>query len=217
LCGNTPTYTPQERHFQPGKGLWAFPKMGMLFPILREAMAPCEELGASGHVVAGHDICNIQLLRNATMSQSSTPAIAAGIADVTFRLLGACQEKERRAAKKLGLAVSEFRVLRMFRGKSPLRVKDLLELLDEDTSRLSRILGSLEKSGYIVRSIQPDDRREINVTLTAKGSELTGKLERQYVRIHEEILKDIPVNVHKPLLHGLENLLVAIERWLREK
>lgn len=151
------------------------------------------------------------------MHRSSTPDIAVGIADVTFRLLGACHEKERRAAEKFGLSVPEFRVLRVFHRHTPLRVKDLLETLGENTSRLSRILGRLEKAGYLTRTIQPDDRREIIVTLTAKGTELTGKLERLYVRIHKEILKDIPASVHKPLLRGLENLLVAVERWLLDQ
>jgi len=154
---------------------------------------------------------------SAKMKRTPNGGVAASVADVTFRLLVACQEKERRAAGKVHLSVPEFRVLRVFRNSSSLRVKDLLQLLDEDTSRLSRVLASLEKSGFIVRSIQTDDRRGVRVTLTRKGTNLAGSLERLYVAMHEEILKDIPADLHKPLLDGLENLLVAIERWLLHK
>jgi len=145
------------------------------------------------------------------------PDLATGVADVTFQLLTACQEKERRAAGKVNLSVPEFRVLRVFRNRSSLRVRDLLELLNEDTSRLSRVLASLEKAGFIVREIQADDRRGITVRLTRKGAELAGSLNQQYVSMHGEILKEIPVDLHKPLLIGLQNLLAAIERWLLDK
>lgn len=144
------------------------------------------------------------------------PEVAAGVADVTFRLLVACQEKERRAAEKFHLSVPEFRVLRVFRTSSSLRVKDLLQLLDEDNSRLSRVLANLEESGFLIRSIQLDDRRGVMVNLTRKGSDLVGNLERRYVQMHEEILKDIPADLHQPLLGGLEKLLVAVERWLKD-
>jgi DNA-binding MarR family transcriptional regulator len=153
---------------------------------------------------------------SAKIKQLPNPEVAAGVADVTFRLLVACQEKERRAAEKFHLSVPEFRVLRVFRTSSSLRVKDLLQLLDEDNSRLSRVLANLEESGFLVRSIQPDDRRGVMVTLTRKGTDLVGNLEQRYVEMHEEILKDIPSDLHQPLLGGLEKLLVAVERWLKD-
>jgi DNA-binding MarR family transcriptional regulator len=143
-------------------------------------------------------------------------ALAVGVADTTFQLLVACQEKERRAASRFHLSVPEFRVIRGFRGHDEISIRDLLRILGEDNSRLSRVLRSLERKGFLTRSNRPEDRRNVIASLTGKGRTLSGALEDQYVQMHAEILQDIPAEIHQPLLTGLENLLRAIETWLKE-
>ncbi|MFA6541535.1 MAG: MarR family transcriptional regulator [Bacteroidota bacterium] len=141
---------------------------------------------------------------------------AAEIAEVTFKLLASCQKKEGRLAKALHITVSEFRCLRVFRGERQLSIKILIERIELSGSRLTRILDSLEKSGYLVRSIDPDDRRSISVHLSKKGIELSAVLEKNYIKMHEEILDGIPAAMHGPLVNGLQNMLTALDRWLTE-
>ena len=45
---------------------------------------------------------------------------------------------------------------------------------------------------------------------------LTTKLEKAYIDIHEEILLDIDTSQHEPLIVAMENLLRAIEKWLKK-
>ena len=139
---------------------------------------------------------------------------ARAIADVTFKLLASCQEKEERIAENLSVTVSEFRCLRIFRGDRQLSIKTLIERLDLSGSRLTRILDTLEKKGYLIRSIDPNDRRSISVRLTKKGVELSSVLEKHYIEIHEEILRGIPTSMHEALISGLENLLKSLDEWL---
>lgn len=47
----------------------------------------------------------------------------------------------------------------------------LAAALRVSSGRISTVLGSLEKKGYVTRAIDPDDRRGIRVTLTAAGEE----------------------------------------------
>lgn len=151
------------------------------------------------------------------MSTNQTHIAAAEIAEVTFQLLASCQEKEERFAEQLKITVSEFRCLRAFRGEKHLPVKTLVERVKLSGSRLTRILNDLEENGFISRSIDVKDRRGITVVLSKKGLDLTKKLEERYLEIHEEILHGIPVEMHEPLISGLNNMLVSLESWLNGK
>lgn len=143
-------------------------------------------------------------------------SVAAEVADLTFKLLWNCQEKEERLAQQFGISVPEFRTLRVFRSDPQLHVKELIERVNLSGSRLSRILESLEEKGFLTRSIDPDDRRGIVVRLTKKGSTMSNNLEKRYVQIHEEILEGIPDEWHEPLIRGLNKMLLSLERWLKE-
>lgn len=146
-----------------------------------------------------------------------TKKTASDIAELTFQLLASCQEKEERFAEQLKIHVSEFRCLRAFRGERTLPVKVLVERINLSGSRLTRILGTLEKRGYLHREIDQKDRRGITVILSKKGIELSDKLEERYLQIHEEILAGIPKDVHAPLISGLQNMLASLQGWLKQK
>ncbi len=148
------------------------------------------------------------------MSHSQSKISAAEIAELTFQLLANCQEKEERLAGQLKIHVSEFRCIRAFRGDHSLPVKTLVDRINLSGSRLTRILGSLEKQGYVHRVIDEKDRRSITVNLSKKGIELSRKLEKRYIQIHEEILAGIPKEVHAPLISGLHNMLTSLKDWL---
>ncbi|KAB2921549.1 MAG: MarR family transcriptional regulator [Bacteroidetes bacterium] len=148
------------------------------------------------------------------MSIKQSNTAAAEVAELTFNLLAGCQEKEERFAAQLKITVSEFRCVRAFRGEKSLPVKTLVERVKLSGSRLTRILTTLEKNGYLQRSIDLHDRRSITVVLTKKGIDLSQRLEARYLQIHEEILSGIPREMHAPLIAGLRNMLGSLERWL---
>lgn len=51
----------------------------------------------------------------------------------------------------------------------PTSPKHIAEALNLSSARIAVLLGSLEKKGQVVRNMDPDDRRRINVTLTECG------------------------------------------------
>lgn len=51
----------------------------------------------------------------------------------------------------------------------PTNPKYLAETLNLSTARIAAVLGNLEKRGLISRTMDPDDRRRINVSLTESG------------------------------------------------
>jgi DNA-binding MarR family transcriptional regulator len=158
-----------------------------------------------------------QQLKNDIMANSHTNTSAAEVANLTFKLLASCQEKEERIARQFSLTVNEFRVLRAFRSSRSLQVKDLIDDIGLEASSFSKIAGGLEKKGVLVRSIEPLDRRGVRVSLTARGAALSRRLESRYVEIHEAMLKDIPVELHAALIRGLEQMFQSLDRWLHEE
>jgi DNA-binding MarR family transcriptional regulator len=139
---------------------------------------------------------------------------ASKLADLTFKLLANCQEKEARLAEKYGLTQSEFRCLRLFNKNDVLNNKMVAERMNLSPSRLTRIIDGLVAKQYIIRQIEPADRRNMKVELSKKGNVIVQKLNDAYVNIHKEILEDIDRTQHKPLISAMENLLVALQKWI---
>lgn len=141
---------------------------------------------------------------------------ASRVASLTLELVAGCQEEEERLASRFKASVPEIRTLRMFVHEQQLTVKALLGGMGISGSRLSRILESLEEQGYVTRSIDPEDRRSIDVCLTSKGSDLVRTLEEQYLQVHEKLLEDIPESLHGPLADGLERMVLSLRQSLKE-
>ncbi|NNG27975.1 MAG: MarR family transcriptional regulator [Ignavibacteriaceae bacterium] len=137
------------------------------------------------------------------------------LANLTFNLLANCQEKEVRLAEVHGLTQAEFRCLRLFGKDENLNNKQIAERMKLSPSRLTRIIDGLVKKEYINREIDPNDRRNMRVTLSKKGKLLVQQLNKAYVDIHNEILEDIEESQHEALITAMEHLLSALENWLK--
>ncbi len=146
----------------------------------------------------------------------NTDSTAERLANLTFSLLANCQEKEIRLAEVHGLTQAEFRCLRLFGTDENLNNKQIAERMKLSPSRLTRIIDGLVIKEYINREIDPNDRRNMRVTLSRKGKQLVRQLNRAYVDIHNEILEDIDVSQHEPLITAMDHLLTALEKWLRK-
>lgn len=136
------------------------------------------------------------------------------LANVTFNLLANCQEKEVRLAELHGLTQAEFRCLRLFGTDESLNNKQIAERMNLSPSRLTRIIDGLVKKEYILREINPNDRRNMIVELSKKGQALVTQLNKAYINIHSEILEDIDPDQHLPLITAMNQLLTALEKWL---
>jgi len=145
----------------------------------------------------------------------TTDSTAERLANLTFNLLANCQEKEVRLAEVHGLTQAEFRCLRLFGKDESLNNKQIAERMKLSPSRLTRIIDGLVKKEYINREIDPNDRRNMRVTLSKKGKLLVHQLNKAYVDIHNEILEDIEVSQHESLITAMEHLLSALENWLK--
>jgi DNA-binding MarR family transcriptional regulator len=72
----------------------------------------------------------------------------------------------------MGLTHPQYLVMLALWGRSPLAVKDLIDMLQLDGPTLSPMLKRLEAAGLVTRTRDPHDERQLRVGLTGKGRAL---------------------------------------------
>ena len=72
----------------------------------------------------------------------------------------------------MGLTHPQYLVMLALWGRSPLAVKELIEMLQLDGPTLSPMLKRLEAAGLVTRTRDPQDERQLRIDLTEKGRAL---------------------------------------------
>lgn len=147
-------------------------------------------------------------------AQNNINSTAEKLANLTFSLLANCQEKEIRLAEAHKLTQAEFRCLRLFGAEESVNNKQIAERMNLSPSRLTRIIDGLVQKEYVLREIDPGDRRNMRVFLSKRGMALVQQLNNAYLNIHREILQDIDEAQHRPLITAMTHLLSALEKWI---
>ena len=80
--------------------------------------------------------------------------------------------------KEFGLAVPQYNVLRILRGEAPdaVSIGFIKDRMLERNSDVSRIVDRLYKKKLVERKENESDRRQKDVQITKKGSDLLGKM-----------------------------------------
>src|SRR3984885_5327835 len=72
----------------------------------------------------------------------------------------------------MGLTHPQYLVMLALWGRSPLAVKELIEMLQLDGPTLSPLLKRLEAAGLVTRARDPQDERQLRIGLTEQGRAL---------------------------------------------
>jgi len=138
------------------------------------------------------------------------------LAELTLRFVNGCHEKEKRLAKESGLTSAEFRALRFFAIHDIRNNKDVSTLMVISQSRSTRILDGLCDKGYIEREIDVSDRRNMVLSLTAKGRRKVTEINQEYLMTHKNILQNFTLKESQHIIQGVNRLVDALEEWLWE-
>ncbi len=68
-----------------------------------------------------------------------------------------------------GISVSEWRVVAHLSQADSVSVREIHKRVDMDKPKVSRAASRLEAAGYITKTINPNDRRLVELSLTGKG------------------------------------------------
>jgi len=138
------------------------------------------------------------------------------LGNLIFEILPICKKKETELADEHGLFQAEFKCLRLFEVDGNMNNKEIAKRMRLSQSRLTRVMDGLVKKGYMKRKIDNSDRRNMKLSLSRKGKNLTNKLNDAFIEIHSEILQDIDISQHESLITNMEHLHSAVEKWLQK-
>lgn len=148
------------------------------------------------------------------MNRDELEVTARSLADLTFKLLASCHEKEERLAKAHNLTQAEFRCLKSMQEGETINNREIATRLRLSASRLTRIIDGLVQKGFVIREIDSMDRRNMRLFLSPKGVDFVKKMNDDYIQIHKEILENIEQNQHQQLIVAMTHLLSALEKWI---
>ena len=138
------------------------------------------------------------------------------LGNLIFEILPICKKKETELADEHGLFQAEFKCLRLFEVDGNMNNKDIAKRMRLSPGRLTRVMDGLVKKGYMKREIDNSDRRNMKLSLSRRGKNLTNKLNDAFIEIHSEILQDIDISQHESLITNMEHLHSAVEKWLQK-
>lgn len=94
--------------------------------------------------------------------------------------------------------------------------KELAKQMKLTPGRITHLLNSLEKKKLIDRTIDANDRRSIQVTLTPEAVDFINNVIKEYSNLHEEILKYLPNEKRVEILNNMKFFFVALKDWAEE-
>ena len=151
------------------------------------------------------------------MTKDKTRIRAEKLAQLTFLLARACEEKEQYFTKLYDLTNAEFRCMRFLNCDCFFSVKDLAKLMGLTSGRITQIITSLEKKSLIVREIDQSDRRNIKIRMTEMAIPFIKTVIDTHVELHEKVLSNIKEETHESVLYAMEELLKSLTTWSKQK
>ncbi len=112
-------------------------------------------------------------------------------------LMTRCGKMNTMLSTQCELQMNELKILHMISGKGTrcsgdgvnLNMQSIQERLQISKPAISYTLNTLEKKEYIVREIDPTDRRRISVHITQEGMSVTEVSMRQHTDMWDRILE----------------------------
>ncbi|WP_020529571.1 MarR family winged helix-turn-helix transcriptional regulator [Flexithrix dorotheae] len=109
--------------------------------------------------------------------------------------------------KQYNLSPQQFNILRILRGQypRPASINLLMERMLDRMSNASRLVEKLRQKGLVGRHVCKDDRRQVDVKITAKGLDLLKEIENSPEKI-EFCCSNLSVEELKQLSYLLDKL-----------
>jgi DNA-binding MarR family transcriptional regulator len=108
---------------------------------------------------------------------SNERAVAANVASEVAELMPAIARRVHfDMLHRLELPPAQLFLILQLYNQPPCRPADLARLLHVSAPTITGVVGRLERSGFLCRSTDLDDRRSVLISLTTKGSNLASKL-----------------------------------------
>jgi DNA-binding MarR family transcriptional regulator len=97
------------------------------------------------------------------------------------------------ALKPFGVSLQQFNVLRILRGQgsTPANLTTLDERMVSKMSNTTRLVDKLLIKGFVDRSVCAENRRKIEITITAKGLKVLGDMDIVMQKTEAELVEEL--------------------------
>jgi DNA-binding MarR family transcriptional regulator len=134
-------------------------------------------------------------------------ADAREIADAVERLANLWSVAAQEAAVRLSL--HQLRALRALEAAPELNLTGLAERLDIGLPTASRLCNRLEAAGMLERTLHPDNRREVQLTLTGQGRRVLKDVARRRSQALAGVLSAMAPAERSALVSGMKAVLAT--------
>ena len=110
----------------------------------------------------------------------------------------------------MDICLPEIFVLKELSSKEEPTMSELGRSISMDPSTLTRTVDKLVEKEFVVRKPDPEDRRVVRVTITAKGRKIINRFEVQRKKHIESILRQMTSQERKDLLNIFKTLHARI-------
>jgi DNA-binding MarR family transcriptional regulator len=118
--------------------------------------------------------------------------------------------------RKFDLTVAEASLISAMDPGKKLCSTALMERQDLSKGRISRIVESLHRKGYLVKNEHHADRRHNIIELTDRGRDVRKTISKEQSEQCHRVLALVPEDQRSTILPALEQLVMALERAKRE-
>lgn len=109
------------------------------------------------------------------------------------------------------LTVEEFILLNMIKAKTDQILQNIAIATGKNKSVVMRMIDSLERKGFAKRTVNPNDRRENFLSITADGEKVLAQYQEIERKLSAELLEGIPADKVSIFFEVVELLSAKLE------
>ncbi|MEG3765681.1 MarR family winged helix-turn-helix transcriptional regulator [Alteromonas sp. 14N.309.X.WAT.G.H12] len=134
---------------------------------------------------------------------------AEALYEAVNQLIRVHQFRDRESIYCHNVSVAQCYALETLVKRGPLRLKALAEEMCLDKSTTSRVVDALLRKGYALKTLDPQDQRAVQLSLTAEGHALYSTIRKSLIAEEASMIADISDDVVDAALELLGKLTVA--------
>jgi DNA-binding MarR family transcriptional regulator len=109
-----------------------------------------------------------------------------------------------------GITVAQCHALLEIGSHGGITLIDLASVLSLDTSTISRTIDNMARDGLVERKANPDDRRYIDISLTAAGRKVFDEINCTFNQFYTDVFQSIPTEKHRQVIESIHLLAEAL-------
>lgn len=114
------------------------------------------------------------------------------LSETVSRLTRGMMRLAREHARDVGLSLPQLFLLRGLREEGRIPVSRWVDIMGVSPSAATSLLDGLEEQGYVQRTHDAKDRRQVLVSLTPKGRRLSEQVQAEFRRKWRSLCDEIP-------------------------